>query len=85
MDIEDKLDKMADHIAGINTSLSLIQRDIELNKDSLVEHIRRCDLLEDKIEEVEKPIQWVKMTAKIITWTIPVISGILGSWYYFKD
>lgn len=57
--LEEKLDKMADHMAEMN---------VTLGKQSIIleEHIRRTDLLEKKIEPIEKHVHRVEGAFKLI-------------------
>lgn len=65
--IEDKLDKIAEHMAAMN---------VTLGKQSVIldEHIRRTNLLESKIEPVEKHVQRVEGAIKLLS-----LLGILGA------
>lgn len=89
--IEQKIDVLMDHLIEIKVSISGMEKDIETNKDSLLEHMRRTVLLEEELkrqdsllEEAMKPIEWVRTTARIIAWTAPIIAAIIGAWYTFK-
>lgn len=59
MRIEEKLDKVADHIADINTTIAK-------QEVSLDEHIRRTNLLEEKVAPLEKHVSMVNGVIKFI-------------------
>lgn len=87
--IEQKIDTLMDHLIEIKVDISAMKGDIEANKDSLVEHVKRTNLLEEEIQRQEiqlqeamKPIEWVRTTARVMAWGIPIMSAITGAIYY---
>lgn len=58
--IEDKIDKMADHMAAV---------DITLAEQAVVlkDHVLRTNLLQKKIEPIDKNMEMLKNIAKIIS------------------
>lgn len=85
--LDEKLDLLMEHILDIKVDMSSMKADISANKDSLVEHVRRTNLLESQLKEQDKllttamkPIEWARTTGKIIAWLIPIIGGIVGAW-----
>lgn len=71
--IENKIDKISDHISSI---------DITISKQhvSLQDHIRRTELLEEKLQPVERHVNMVNGAVKLIL----VISAIAGIYLVFK-
>ena len=55
--IEDKLDSLSVHLGAIDTTLAL-------QHESLKQHMRRSDLLERKLEPVEKHVTFVQNIMK---------------------
>lgn len=62
--LEEKLDKIVEQIAEINVTMAR-------NTASLDEHIRRTNMLEEKLEPVEKHVIMVNGAAKLLM-------GLLG-------
>ena len=69
--IEDKLDKIVDHISNIDTTLA---------KQSVIldEHIKRTELLEKKLEPVERHVTIVNALVKVTAVLGSAIGTILG-------
>lgn len=57
--IEDKIDKLADKLANIDKTLAV-------NTSSLVEHVRRTNLLEERVEPLEKDVTMIHGALKFI-------------------
>lgn len=68
--IEDKLDKVVDHIASIEVTLAK-------QHTSLEEHIRRTNILESKVEPIEKHVNMVQGAIKLIL-ILSAAAGILA-------
>ena len=75
--LEAKLDKITDKISSIDSTLAA-------QHQSLVEHIRRTELLETRIEPIEKDIIKVKGAASLLGYIVgsltvlAAIAEILG-------
>lgn len=69
MRIEQKLDQVVDHIGEINTTLAK-------QEVSLAEHIRRTNLLEAKVEPLQKHVLMVNGIVKFII-TLSAIAAII--------
>lgn len=74
--IEDKLDHLFETNMEQTVILSAIRKDLNY-------HIKRTDLLEEKTEEAVTLLKWGKVTAKLIGWTIPVITALIGFYYTY--
>ena len=85
--IDEKLDKMLDKINSLHTDTALIQKDVGQNTKDLAFHIKRTNLLEERMEqhaayhekqldEALIPIRWIKITLKILA-AAAVIAGLL--------
>lgn len=88
MDRTDRMENKLEKIEIEMTSQTIILADI---RKDLSEHMRRTNLLEielerqeDVMDELGKPIQWIKTTAKIITWCVPIVAGLASLWYYLQ-
>lgn len=71
--VEEKLDKVADDISQIN--ITLAKQEV-----SLAEHIRRTNVLEQKLEPVEKHVAMVNGGLKIVgivALLVGIIEGIV--------
>jgi len=66
---EDKIDKIVESIGEINVTLAK-------QEVSLSEHIKRTNLLEQKLEPVEKHVAMVNGALKFIG-TLALIAGII--------
>lgn len=69
--IEDKIDKVVEHIGSI---------DVTLGKQhvSLCEHIRRTELLEQEVEPIKKHVAMVSGVIKLVLILASVGAGIEG-------
>ena len=81
---EDRLFKQLDKIVDKQAEMAVT---LIVNTNSLIKHVKRTDLLEEKVKQHAKhqekqleealiPIRWFKTTAKVIG-TIGVIAGIV--------
>ena len=59
--LEGKIDKLVDDMSSLKSTAAA-------QKVSLDEHIRRTNILEEKMEPVEKHVSLVNSLAKIIGW-----------------
>lgn len=75
MNIEDKLekkiDKLFDKVASIDSTLAA-------QHESLKEHIRRTELLETRIEPIEKHVIVMNSLRKLLTTAVVSISLVTG-------
>lgn len=67
--VEDKLDKVADDISHINVTIAK-------QEVSLKEHIRRTDILEDKIVPIEKHMIMFNGVLKFVG-VVALFTGII--------
>ena len=79
------LDLYKQNIYEINGSLKEISKSLIVNntilekqEEGLAEHIRRTDLLEEKISPVEKHVHAVNTIAKVIVGAITIVGTIIG-------
>lgn len=71
--LEEKLDKIVEHISEINTTLAV-------NTSSLETHIRRTELAESQIQNLQddiKPIKSHVAFMKGVAWALGVAGSIL--------
>lgn len=71
--IEDKLDKVAEHISAIEVTLGK-------QHVSLEEHIKRTNLLESKIDPIENHVSMVNGALKLIL----LLSAVAGIYAVLK-
>lgn len=69
--IELKIDKVSDHIAEINVTLAK-------QEEQLSYHIKRTNLLEEKLDPVENHVAMISGAFKLITLLAALISIIVG-------
>ena len=86
-DIDKKLDKILDEVSDLKVGQAVIEKDVAQNTKDLSTHIKRTNLLEDRIEqhstyhesqleEALIPIRWIKITIKVLA-AATVIAGLL--------
>lgn len=68
-----KLIKDVDHI---KRSLANVDKTLALQHLSLVEHIKRTELLEKKLEPVEDHVQQVRGITKFIGWMLGLLAVV---------
>lgn len=71
--IEDKIDKLDSRVDNIDVSLAKISITLDKNTDSLNEHIKRTNLLEEYIKAIDKHIHGVRIAA----WMLGGISTVI--------
>jgi hypothetical protein len=83
--IEHKIDSLYE--LNVEQSNILVRHEIlhERNTESIVEHVRRTNLLEAQMEEALKPIEWARMTGRILLWISAAIIPILALYYTLKQ
>jgi len=69
--IENKLDKVVDHISSIDSTLAA-------QHESLREHIRRTNLLEEEVEPIKKHVNMVGGVIKMVLILSAVGGGAEG-------
>jgi archaellum component FlaC len=69
--IEDKIDKVVEHIGSIDSTLAA-------QHVSLKEHMRRTELLEQEIEPIKAHVDMVSGAVKLILFTAAICGGIEG-------
>ena len=71
--LEDKLDKVVEKIGSIDSTLAA-------QHEALKDHIRRTNLLEEKVEPIEKHVHMVNGVSKFLAFVgifIAIIEGVL--------
>lgn len=69
--IENKIDKIHDRINAIDVTLAQ-------QHESLVHHIKRTDLLENKIAPIEKQLILWQGAGKLVSWIAVIAAAIAG-------
>lgn len=71
--------KLIKDVDQIKKSLANVDKTLALQHVSLVEHIRRTSLLEEKLEPVEKHVEQVRGVFKFIGWLLAAL-GVLAAY-----
>lgn len=66
--IRAKVDRMDERLDSIDKTLTL-------NTQSLVEHVKRTNILEQKLEPVERHVALVNATAKVLSVLFSILLG----------
>lgn len=69
--IDSKLDKIVEDINEINITLAA-------QHEQLKEHIKRSDLLEAKLDPIEKKITMIEGAGKLVGWIAVLCAAITG-------
>jgi prefoldin subunit 5 len=69
--LEAKIDKITDKLHAVDVTLAT-------NTSSLVEHVKRCDLLEEKMVPVEKHVWMVNGALKLIGLASILVGIVVG-------
>lgn len=69
--LEEKIDKVDDKVDKLNEKLASIDKTLAINTESLVEHMRRTELLESELKPVSKHVILMESAFKVI--------GVIGS------
>lgn len=77
-DVRKSLDEIKNNIKEINSSMREIDKTLVKQEAQLAEHIRRTNLLESKIEPVEKHIHMVNGALKLLG-ILSIVVGIIAS------
>ena len=75
-----RLIKDVDHI---KRSLASMDKTLALQHASIAEHIKRTDLLEQKLEPVEKHVEQVRGGVKFIGWLLAFL-GVVAAFLALK-
>lgn len=81
--LDDKIDKLDEKVDQVNLTLAKIEITLGVNTQSLVEHIKRTNLLEEKLEPVEKHVTNVNVIGKFLMGALGVIATIAGIYAVF--
>jgi prefoldin subunit 5 len=66
--LDKKIDKVEEKLDDVNASIKNIDVTLVRQHASLEEHIRRTELLEDKMEHVDRHVTMVRGVGKFIVW-----------------
>ncbi len=75
--IEDKIDKLSEHLGKIDSTLSA-------QHVSLEHHIKRTDLLEGQVAPIKKHVEGVQWGIKIVGWTGGIASTAVAVLKFIK-
>ena len=70
--------KLVADVSDIKVSIAKIEVHLARNTDSLVEHMKRSDMLEKKLEPVEKHVYYVHGALKLVGFISLLLGIILG-------
>jgi hypothetical protein len=71
------------HIETIDKTLISMDKTLALQEQSLREHIKRTNILEQKLEPVEKHVEQVRGVTKFLTW-LAAIGGAVAAFLMLK-
>jgi predicted nuclease with TOPRIM domain len=77
METDSKLDKIRDDVNEIKVTLAKIEGTLERNTDSLIEHVKRTDLLETKVELLKTEVLPLLPELKRVLKYWPILSAIV--------
>ena len=77
-------EKLVNDINSIKVSIGKIEVTLEKNTDSLIEHMKRSDMLEKKLEPVERHVMIVNGLFKLMVVLIGLAGTITGIIYTIK-
>lgn len=83
-DIRKNLDEIKNDIKEINSSISTIDKTLIKQESQLAEHIRRTNILEDKIEPVERHVYMMNGALKFLG-LLSLLAGIVASIVKFSS
>lgn len=69
--IEDKIDKLSEHLGKIDSTLAA-------QHISLDHHIKRTDLLEEQVAPIKRHVDGVQWTMKLLGWIGGVASAVVA-------
>ena len=69
--LEEKIDKVDDKVDKLNEKLASIDKTLAINTESLVEHMRRTNLIEAELKPVSKHVTLMESAFKVV--------GVIGS------
>lgn len=85
----DKIERILEKVNDIDVKLGKHEIILEKNTDSLIEHMRRTDLLEEQIKHVEKHVTRIEAAyaffLKLCAFFAFFIPFIWGVFVYFKN
>jgi hypothetical protein len=90
--MEEKLDKIFEKISNLSVDVAQMAVSVEKNTQDLAYHIRRTDLLDEKLEKAEEtwhtqleealvPVRWGKTTFKLLA----AAGAIVAIWEAAKN
>lgn len=81
----DKYDKIESKLDKLDERLDTLSGTLIKNTESLQEHMRRTDLLEEKLVPVEEHVSFMKNGFKAVGWFCGAIAGVAGFLYILKS
>jgi chromosome segregation ATPase len=69
--LEEKIDKVDEKVDKLNEKLASIDKTLAINTESLVEHMRRTNLIEAELKPVSKHVVLMESAFKVV--------GVIGS------
>ena len=78
MEKSDKIDRMDSKLDRLDERLDQVSITLALNTESLAEHMRRTDLLEQQVLPIKKHVDIVKYGIMGVLWVSVALAGIAG-------
>lgn len=69
--LEEKIDKVDEKVDKLNEKLASIDKTLAINTESLIEHMRRTNLIEAELKPVSKHVTLMESAFKV--------AGVIGS------
>lgn len=89
--IEEKLDKLSDKLDGANSRISDVDKglavyneQLKINDSNLKEHMKRTELLEDKLDKTDKKVLYIDTIFKLAIGLIGLLGTIFGIYSALK-
>jgi uncharacterized coiled-coil protein SlyX len=74
---KDHIEDIKDKVSNIDKTLAVQAVTLEKLTDSVVEHVKRSELSELRLEEVEKVTFLLSKSIKFAAWSIPLLVTII--------
>ena len=84
MKLEDIFEEYRKDVAGIKEDLIEIKIWLAKNTESLDYHIKRTNILEQKVDHVDEHVQFMKSLSKILTVSGTIVAALIGMYFSAK-
>jgi len=84
MKLEDIFEEYRKDVASIKDDLTEIKIWLAKNTESLDYHIKRTNILEQKVDHVDEHVQFMKSLSKILTVSGTIAAALVGMYFSAK-